>query len=864
MAAMRPRGLAAKARKRPARRPATKKRWNSIWAAKSGPAQDQTRAGGAERIPTRRQRQPRTGQGDRQAHRRRIVRDARRRRVQPRPEPLRIPGQSLNEATGHRYAARERRPVGGHTAKTGEEGGGEQAGAGGDGSHSESAGRAEPGVRRRQAGRRPDALAVRRAASAPGAGAQPGNPPPAPASKAAVRGRRRREVAAGSPGAELPGAEHRRQRRRRQPHRPLARSRKGPNRRGLKLQAGYAPYHSAKGGPRRRSQRRAPGRRRQSPDRRGRRRRSIRQRQPSPSSPPPAAPSPAGGGSQLAQNYSAALGLAGTAAVVSAAPPVTLLSGGALALLALSVPLVLLHLRRRPPTDGRGRQPARVAAAAGRPRRAAAAASRRRRCRCSCLLQLLALALLVFALAKPAGRRRVGPLGARLRGRRVALDGGRGSGRRHPDRSGAGAARRTPGGAARRPAGGAGRRRDRTRGVVFEGDAGDASAALAGPAVPGPGRVTSTRGCGWRPACAARPPTRCCWCGRPRTRRRRSAAATVPSPRRWSAEPVAADLGVSRQLRLPSRPNPNAAKGWRGCGTPGPPRRRRGCGSKPAMARAIERSLRGRAGGDGRRSTSRWRRGRAATATPRRRRRAGRRRPRRVAVPARAGVRVTLVGDRAARAAAGPGAGRGPGGQAAPPHPADLQAERPADQRPAGPRRLRCRSGGLPRAPALLLVHPPRLPGGAVGSKPLADSRLSGEAEGDPLLAGVDLSALTIDSEAAERLVLPRWARAVAWSPEGPLLAAGSDAGQRVAILAFEPGESNLPGLLGLSRRWSRTSPPGRPNGRRRRRSPAKRSTVDAPAAEAVSAQRPRWRAQAGGRPTAPPTATLARPASTR
>lgn len=108
-------------------------------------------------------------------------------------------------------------------------------------------------------------------------------------------------------------------------------------------------------------------------------------------------------------------------------------------------------------------------------------------------------------------------------------------------------------------------------------------------------------------------------------------------------------------------------------------------------------------------------------------------------------------------------------------------------------------AGALPHAPALLLVAPPRLPGGRVAGA-LADARLSGADPTSALLAGVDLASLTIEREAARRLTPPAWMQAAAWSPEGPLLAAGSDGGQRVATLAFDPSASNLPQLASFPR----------------------------------------------------------------
>jgi Mg-chelatase subunit ChlD len=105
--------------------------------------------------------------------------------------------------------------------------------------------------------------------------------------------------------------------------------------------------------------------------------------------------------------------------------------------------------------------------------------------------------------------------------------------------------------------------------------------------------------------------------------------------------------------------------------------------------------------------------------------------------------------------------------------------------------------GGLPDAPGLLLVNPPRFPGGALLGK-MRDSRMSGFEAASPLLEGVDLSSLTIGSGASRRLALPDSLSAAAWSAEGPLIAAGTDAGSRVAILSFEPSESNLPQLAGF------------------------------------------------------------------
>ncbi|MFZ0384167.1 MAG: VWA domain-containing protein [Solirubrobacteraceae bacterium] len=101
---------------------------------------------------------------------------------------------------------------------------------------------------------------------------------------------------------------------------------------------------------------------------------------------------------------------------------------------------------------------------------------------------------------------------------------------------------------------------------------------------------------------------------------------------------------------------------------------------------------------------------------------------------------------------------------------------------------------GLPPAPSVLLVDPPSLPGGRVGAAQ-ADSTVSGTDQSSPLLDGVNLSSLSIDPRSARDLALPGWLTQVAWSPAGPLIAAGGNGRQRIAIISFEPSRSNLPQL---------------------------------------------------------------------
>jgi hypothetical protein len=104
-------------------------------------------------------------------------------------------------------------------------------------------------------------------------------------------------------------------------------------------------------------------------------------------------------------------------------------------------------------------------------------------------------------------------------------------------------------------------------------------------------------------------------------------------------------------------------------------------------------------------------------------------------------------------------------------------------------------AAGLPPSPAVVLIDPPRLPGGEVGG-PLADSTVSGEDASSSLLSGVDLSSLAIASGAAHTVALPGYLAAVVWSPDGPLLAAGDDGSRRVAVLSFDPARSDLPQLV--------------------------------------------------------------------
>jgi Ca-activated chloride channel homolog len=181
-----------------------------------------------------------------------------------------------------------------------------------------------------------------------------------------------------------------------------------------------------------------------------------------------------------------------------------------------------------------------------------------------------------------------------------------------------------------------------------------------------------------------------------------------------------------------------------------------------------------------------------------------------VEVPAAAEpFRITLVGEQADAEPLARALFAVPGAKVTLRTPADF---RPADARGAG---LLVVDGKAPKraipagVPAILRVDPPRLPGGKVDG-PLARSRLSGTDEGAGVLDGVDLGSLTIGAKGAQRLTLPPWLRAVVWAPGGPLLALGTHQGQSEAVLAFDPSASNLPQLASFPRlvenvvAWSR------------------------------------------------------------
>lgn len=63
-----------------------------------------------------------------------------------------------------------------------------------------------------------------------------------------------------------------------------------------------------------------------------------------------------------------------------------------------------------------------------------------------------------------------------------------------------------------------------------------------------------------------------------------------------------------------------------------------------------------------------------------------------------------------------------------------------------------------------------------------------------PLLRDIDLRALFV--ERARKYEAPAWLEPIVQGADGPLLLAGEQDGRRVAVLAFDPRESNLPKLM--------------------------------------------------------------------
>jgi Aerotolerance regulator N-terminal len=114
----------------------------------------------------------------------------------------------------------------------------------------------------------------------------------------------------------------------------------------------------------------------------------------------------------------------------------------------------------------------------------------------------------------------------------------------------------------------------------------------------------------------------------------------------------------------------------------------------------------------------------------------------------------------------------------------------------------------LPQAPAVLLLDPSTVPGGHVGAVQ-AQPTLSGTGPSEGLLDDVDLSSLTIAAGGARVQTLPKWLTPIAWSPSGPLLAAGDDGRVRLLVSSFDPVSSNLtqlasfPVLVANIVRWS-------------------------------------------------------------
>lgn len=102
--------------------------------------------------------------------------------------------------------------------------------------------------------------------------------------------------------------------------------------------------------------------------------------------------------------------------------------------------------------------------------------------------------------------------------------------------------------------------------------------------------------------------------------------------------------------------------------------------------------------------------------------------------------------------------------------------------------------GELPAAlppSGLLLVNPS---GGLLPTTGSIENVSATDVEqSHPLMADLDLRALLV--EKARKFVVPDWLEPVVQSPGGPLVLAGERDGRRIAVLTFDPADSNLPKL---------------------------------------------------------------------
>jgi Ca-activated chloride channel family protein len=97
----------------------------------------------------------------------------------------------------------------------------------------------------------------------------------------------------------------------------------------------------------------------------------------------------------------------------------------------------------------------------------------------------------------------------------------------------------------------------------------------------------------------------------------------------------------------------------------------------------------------------------------------------------------------------------------------------------------------LPQGGSLLLLHPPANNPIVPAFQDVSVSRVEATRRDDPLLDDVELSGAHVNR--ARRLQTPAWADTVLESPETPLLLVGEQGGHRVAVLAFDVHQSDLP-----------------------------------------------------------------------
>lgn len=94
-------------------------------------------------------------------------------------------------------------------------------------------------------------------------------------------------------------------------------------------------------------------------------------------------------------------------------------------------------------------------------------------------------------------------------------------------------------------------------------------------------------------------------------------------------------------------------------------------------------------------------------------------------------------------------------------------------------------------AGTVMLIDPPRLPGGRVG-RPLGQTAVTWTDAASPLLAGVDLGPLVLPAGSAHALRLPEAVSPLLSTAAGPLIGAGAVRGRRLIVWGLDPERAGL------------------------------------------------------------------------